>query len=50
MGVMTHCNAGALATTGIGKPATAPMYLAHWKRLDFEFTPVKHALCFREHV
>jgi len=28
MGVLTHCNAGALATTGIGT-ATAPMYLAY---------------------
>ncbi len=28
MGVLTHCNAGALATAGIGT-ATAPMYLAH---------------------
>jgi len=28
MGVLTHCNAGALATTGTGT-ATAPMYLAH---------------------
>ncbi|WP_280155932.1 S-methyl-5-thioribose-1-phosphate isomerase [Piscinibacter sp. XHJ-5] len=27
-GILTHCNAGALATTGIGT-ATAPMYLAH---------------------
>lgn len=27
-GVLTHCNAGALATTGIGT-ATAPMYMAH---------------------
>jgi methylthioribose-1-phosphate isomerase len=27
-GVLTHCNAGALATSGIGT-ATAPMYLAH---------------------
>ncbi|MFA7237903.1 MAG: S-methyl-5-thioribose-1-phosphate isomerase [Phycisphaeraceae bacterium] len=27
-GVLTHCNAGALATAGIGT-ATAPMYLAH---------------------
>jgi len=27
-GVLTHCNAGALATGGIGT-ATAPMYLAH---------------------
>ncbi|MCE9589778.1 MAG: S-methyl-5-thioribose-1-phosphate isomerase [Planctomycetes bacterium] len=28
IGVLTHCNAGALATGGIGT-ATAPMYLAH---------------------
>ncbi len=28
MGVLTHCNAGALATTGLGT-ATAPLYLAH---------------------
>ena len=27
-GVLTHCNAGALATAGIGT-ATAGMYLAH---------------------
>ncbi|MDH3584573.1 MAG: S-methyl-5-thioribose-1-phosphate isomerase [Phycisphaerae bacterium] len=27
-GVLTHCNAGALATAGVGT-ATAPMYLAH---------------------
>ncbi|HOX31515.1 MAG TPA: S-methyl-5-thioribose-1-phosphate isomerase [Spirochaetales bacterium] len=27
-GILTHCNAGALATTGIGT-ATAPLYLAH---------------------
>lgn len=27
-GIMTHCNAGALATGGIGT-ATAPLYLAH---------------------
>ncbi len=27
-GIMTHCNAGSLATGGIGT-ATAPMYLAH---------------------
>jgi len=27
-GILTHCNAGALATGGIGT-ATAPMYLAH---------------------
>ena len=34
MGVLTHCNAGALATTGIGT-ATAPMYLAHQNRVQF---------------
>ena len=34
MGVMTHCNAGALATTGIGT-ATAPMYLAHREKISF---------------
>ncbi|HWE64693.1 MAG TPA: S-methyl-5-thioribose-1-phosphate isomerase [Chloroflexota bacterium] len=28
MGLLTHCNAGALATTGIGT-ATAPFYVAH---------------------
>lgn len=28
MGLLTHCNAGALATTGIGT-ATAPLYVAH---------------------
>jgi methylthioribose-1-phosphate isomerase len=27
-GVLTHCNAGSLATTGLGT-ATAPMYLSH---------------------
>ena len=34
MGVLTHCNAGALATTGIGT-ATAPMYLAHQNLVKF---------------
>ncbi len=34
IGVLTHCNAGALATTGIGT-ATAPMYLAHRNGLKF---------------
>ena len=34
MGLMTHCNAGALATTGIGT-ATAPMYLAHQEKIRF---------------
>src|SRR6185369_15813509 len=33
-GVLTHCNAGALATGGIGT-ATAPMYLAHERGLKF---------------
>jgi len=33
-GVMTHCNAGALATGGIGT-ATAPMYLAHQQGTQF---------------
>lgn len=33
-GVLTHCNAGALATGGIGT-ATAPMYLAHEQGLKF---------------
>ncbi len=32
LAVLTHCNAGALATGGIGT-ATAPMYLAHEKGL-----------------
>lgn len=34
MGVLTHCNAGALATTGLGT-ATAPMYLAHRRGIAF---------------
>jgi methylthioribose-1-phosphate isomerase len=34
MGVLTHCNAGALATTGLGT-ATAPMYLAHQRGTAF---------------
>lgn len=34
IGVLTHCNAGALATTGIGT-ATAPMYLAHQNGMKF---------------
>ena len=33
-GVLTHCNAGALATGGIGT-ATAGMYLAHEKGMNF---------------
>lgn len=33
-GILTHCNAGALATAGIGT-ATAPLYLAHSKGIRF---------------
>ena len=33
-GVLTHCNAGALATTGIGT-ATAPLYCAHREGVPF---------------
>jgi methylthioribose-1-phosphate isomerase len=33
-GVLTHCNAGALATTGLGT-ATAPLYLAHERGVAF---------------
>ncbi|MBL4616188.1 MAG: S-methyl-5-thioribose-1-phosphate isomerase [Robiginitomaculum sp.] len=35
MGVLTHCNAGSLATTGLGT-ATAPMYLAHANGVEFK--------------
>ncbi|WP_339060511.1 S-methyl-5-thioribose-1-phosphate isomerase [Tepidibacillus marianensis] len=35
MGILTHCNAGALATTKYGT-ATAPMYLAKEKGWDFK--------------
>lgn len=34
MGVLTHCNAGSLATTGLGT-ATAPMYAAHMAGVKF---------------
>ena len=34
-GVLTHCNAGALATAGLGT-ATAPMYLAHRNGVNFQ--------------
>jgi len=34
VGVLTHCNAGALATTGLGT-ATAPLYLAHQRGVPF---------------
>ncbi len=34
MGILTHCNAGALATTGLGT-ATAPLYIAHQRGLKF---------------
>ena len=33
-GILTHCNAGALATTGIGT-ALAPLYKAHEQRINF---------------
>jgi len=35
MGIMTHCNAGAIATSGIGT-ATAPMYVAHQNGVKFK--------------
>lgn len=35
MGILTHCNAGALATSGIGT-ALAPMYLAHQNGVKFK--------------
>ncbi len=35
MGIMTHCNAGSLATSILGT-ATAPLYLAHSKGLNFK--------------
>lgn len=34
MGVLTHCNAGSLATSELGT-ATAPMYLAHEDGVEF---------------
>jgi methylthioribose-1-phosphate isomerase len=34
VGVLTHCNAGALATSELGT-ATAPMYLAHQRGVPF---------------
>ena len=35
MGVLTHCNAGSLATSELGT-ATAPMYLAHQEGVQFK--------------
>lgn len=35
MGVLTHCNAGSLATSELGT-ATAPMYLAHQDNIQFK--------------
>ncbi len=35
MGILTHCNAGALATSGIGT-ALAPIYCGHEKGYDFK--------------
>ena len=34
MGILTHCNAGLLATSELGT-ATAPMYLAHREGIEF---------------
>jgi len=34
IGILTHCNAGALATTGLGT-ATAPLYIAHAQGRNF---------------
>ncbi len=34
MGILTHCNAGALATAGLGT-ALAPLYLAHQQGIPF---------------
>jgi len=34
MGILTHCNAGSLATSELGT-ATAPMYVAHSKGVNF---------------
>lgn len=35
MGILTHCNAGSLATSELGT-ATAPMYMAHSKGVSFK--------------
>ncbi len=35
MGILTHCNAGSLATSELGT-ATAPMYLAHGQGIPFK--------------
>lgn len=35
MGLLTHCNAGGIATSGIGT-ALAPMYLGHEQGFDFK--------------
>ncbi|MEO0870030.1 MAG: S-methyl-5-thioribose-1-phosphate isomerase, partial [Cyanobacteria bacterium J06642_11] len=35
MGILTHCNAGSLATSELGT-ATAPMYLAHEQGIPFK--------------
>ncbi|WP_025900089.1 S-methyl-5-thioribose-1-phosphate isomerase [Sneathiella glossodoripedis] len=35
MGILTHCNAGSLATSELGT-ATAPMYLAHQNGIPFK--------------
>ena len=45
-GVLTHCNAGALAVSELGT-ATAPMYLAQRPASRFAFTPAKRGRCCR---
>ncbi|MEZ6021770.1 MAG: hypothetical protein R3F17_17255 [Planctomycetota bacterium] len=41
MGLLTHCNAGALATAGMGT-ALAPMYVAHSQGKSFRvYAPTK---------
>lgn len=44
MGIMTHCNAGGLATTGYGT-ALAPIYLGFEQGYDFKVYSKKHPCC-----
>ena len=46
MGVLTHCNAGALATAGIGT-ATAPIYVAHEQGRHSMSTSMRPGHCCR---
>ncbi len=49
-GVLTHCNAGALAVSELGT-ATAPMYLAHAAGVAFRvYTQAKRGRCCRAAV